>query len=597
STLRYWDYYNMTGIFTDLHERAKNRETFSKLYDIIISRENILLAYRTIKSNKGSRTAGTDGKTIDSIKVQTDEEIVTLIKQKLLNYRPKKVRRVFIPKPNGKQRPLGIPCILDRIIQQCFKQVLEPIAEAHFYKHSYGFRPMRATHHAMARVQHLINFNRLHYIVDIDIKGFFDNVNHTKLMKQLWNMGIQDRKVLRIISKMLKAEIEGEGRPIKGTPQGGILSPLLSNIVLNELDQWVAGQWADFETTFTYAREDGKYAALKKTHLKEGYIVRYADDFKILCRDWKTAQKWYHAVKSYLQERLKLDISPEKSQILNLRKRCSEFLGFTIKAGKKGQRRVSHTGINNKKKQQIKKEAKERIQKIRQSPTAKNALLFNSYVLGLHNYFNRATHVSLEFSRLARDLRMFLYNRLKQVGKYEHPNNSPPVYLKFYSPNYKTFKIANVHLFPLANVKMKITMNFNQDITPFTVQGRKRINSDLHPDIQREVVRLMMSKLPERSVEYMDNRLSRYSMKMGKCEITGMFLYAEDAHCHHYLPSSLGGSDLFKNLRILHRDVHKLIHASRENTILELRNRLDLTDKMITTVNQYRKMCKLELID
>ncbi|MNC34336.1 hypothetical protein D3C76_424620 [compost metagenome] len=166
---------------------------------------------------------------------------------------------------------------------------------------------------------------------------------------------------------------------------------------------------------------------------------------------------------------------------------------------------------------------------------------------------------------------MFLYNRLKQVGKYEHPSNPPPVYLKFYSPNYKTFKIANVHLFPLANIKMKITMNFNQGLTPFTVQGRKRINSDLHPDIHREVVRLMIYKLPERSVEYMDNRLSRYSMNMGKCEITGMFLYAGD--------------------------VHTLIHASAKNTILELRNRLDLTDKMITTVNQYRKKCKLELID
>jgi len=211
-----------------LHERAKNKETFSKLYDMIISRENVLLAYRTIKSNKGSRTAGTDGKTIDDIKIETDEELIQLVRQTLLNYRPKKVRRVFIPKPNGKQRPLGIPCMLDRIIQQCFKQVLEPIAEAHFYKHSYGFRPMRATHHALARVQHLINFNRLHYIVDIDIKGFFDNVNHTKLMKQLWNMGIHDRKVLRIISKMLKAEIEGEGRPTKGTPQGGLCKALHS---------------------------------------------------------------------------------------------------------------------------------------------------------------------------------------------------------------------------------------------------------------------------------------------------------------------------------------------------------------------------------
>ena len=97
-----------------------------------------------------------------------------------------------------------------------------------------------------------MNMNGLHYVVDVDIKGFFDNVNHSLLIKQLWNLGIQDRKVLRLISKMLKAEIEGEGIPTKGTPQGGILSPLLSNIVLNELDKWIAGQWENFESNKSY---------------------------------------------------------------------------------------------------------------------------------------------------------------------------------------------------------------------------------------------------------------------------------------------------------------------------------------------------------
>lgn len=278
TTLRTWDYYNLTNVFTDLHEKAKEGTIFKNLYDLIVSRENILLAYRTIKSNTGSKTAGTDKRTIADIKTMTEFEIVTLIKTKLENYNPKKVRRVLIPKPNGKERPLGIPCIIDRIIQQCFKQILEPIAEAKFYKHSYGFRPLRSTHHAMARVQHLINLSGLHFVVDIDIRGFFDNINHTILMKQLWNMGIQDRKVLRLIGKMLKAEIDGEGTPRKGTPQGGIISPLLSNIVLNDLDQWVAGQWENFETVRKYNQNQAKYSALKKTNLKEGYIVRYADD-------------------------------------------------------------------------------------------------------------------------------------------------------------------------------------------------------------------------------------------------------------------------------------------------------------------------------
>jgi retron-type reverse transcriptase len=155
-TIRYWDYYGMTETFTDLYDRATNKESFKFLYDTITSRENILLSYRTIKSNKGSKTPGTDGKTITDIEKLSDNELVSEIQNKLKNYRPKKVRRKYIEKDNGKLRPLGIPCILDRIIQQCFKQVLEPIVEAQFYKHSYGFRPLRSTHHAMARVQYLV---------------------------------------------------------------------------------------------------------------------------------------------------------------------------------------------------------------------------------------------------------------------------------------------------------------------------------------------------------------------------------------------------------------------------------------------------------
>jgi retron-type reverse transcriptase len=168
---------------------------------------------------------------------------------------------------------------LDRIIQQCFKQVFEPIGEARFYKHSYGFRPLRSTHHAMARVQFLVNHSQLHYVVDIDIQGFFDNVNHSLLLKQLWNLGIQDRKVLACISKMLKAEIDGEGIPSRGVPQGGLLSPILSNVVLNDLDQWIAGQWENFETVYPHKQPGSKYQSLKNlSNLKEGYIVRYADD-------------------------------------------------------------------------------------------------------------------------------------------------------------------------------------------------------------------------------------------------------------------------------------------------------------------------------
>jgi RNA-directed DNA polymerase len=594
--LRYWDYYNITDTFTDLHQRAKNNEKFEFLYDTVTSKNNILLAYRTIKSNKGSKTPGTDGKTILDIENLSENELITEVQKQLGNYRPKKVRRKLIEKDNGKMRPLGIPCILDRIIQQCFKQVLEPIAESHFYNHSYGFRPLRSTHHAMARIQFLVNHSKLHYVVDIDIQGFFDNINHSLLIKQLWNLGIQDRKVLACIGKMLKAEVDGEGIPSKGSPQGGLLSPLLSNIVLNELDQWVANQWEFFPLHKTFKTREGELLAKKRTQLKEGYLVRYADDFKILCRDWRTAEKWFFAVKQFLKERLKLDISPEKSKIINLRKHESSFLGFTIRANRKGNKRVAHTFVKAEKIQKIKAEAKRRIQTLRSAPTAQNALLFNSFVLGLHNYFCRATHVNLAFSHLAYEIGAMMYNRLKTVGKYAHPTNPPPTYKKFYSLGIKTFEIAGIHLFPLANVKTKNVVSFTQSRTPFTVEGRKQIAKNLDRDIKQEIVLLLESKIPTRSVEYMDNRISRYSMKKGICEITGSFVHAQDVHCHHLIPLQLGGNDKFHNLRILHKEVHRLIHMTDPVKIDKLKRKLGVTEPMVLQINKYREKCELNQI-
>lgn len=141
--------------------------------DIIQSEENIKLAFRTIKTNTGSNTCGTDGLTIKDIKNVDIESYVEKVREKLKLYKPDKVRRVYIEKENGDKRPLGIPTIIDRLVQQCIKQVLEPICEARFYQHSYGFRANRSTHHAIARLNYLVNLSHFHYVVDIDIKGFF----------------------------------------------------------------------------------------------------------------------------------------------------------------------------------------------------------------------------------------------------------------------------------------------------------------------------------------------------------------------------------------------------------------------------------------
>lgn len=166
------------------------------------SKQNIILAYRNICKNNGSKTPGTDGKTIVEIQELPIEMVIKTIRNKLNYYQPKKVIRVEIPKDNGKTRPLGIPSIWDRLIQQCVLQVLEPICEAKFHERNNGFRPYRSTQNAIAQCYKMAQIQNLHFVVDIDITGFFDNIDHSKLIRQLWGLGIQDRKLIMIIKQM-----------------------------------------------------------------------------------------------------------------------------------------------------------------------------------------------------------------------------------------------------------------------------------------------------------------------------------------------------------------------------------------------------------
>ncbi|WP_455795596.1 group II intron reverse transcriptase/maturase [Clostridium butyricum] len=428
--------------------------------DYIVDESNILLAYRNIKNNKGSKTVGTDNKNIEHLKALRKDEFIDLIQNKFSNYTPKSIRRKEIPKPDGRLRPLGIPCINDRIIQQCIKQVLEPICEAKFHKHSYGFRPNRSTSHAIARCMFLMNITKLHYVVDIDIKGFFDNVNHSKLKKQLWKIGIRDKNLLSILGKILNSEIEGIGVPDKGTPQGGIISPLLSNVVLNELDWWISSQWETFETKKSYKH---KYQAQKTTNLKEMWFVRYADDFKIFCRDYKSAIKIFKAVKQWLKERLDLDINNEKSKITNLRRNYTEFLGFRLKVKLKKKRYVCSSRITKKAKQNIITKLKEQVKIIQKKQNIKQVSKLNSMILGIHNYYKYATHVSIEFSEIDFLVRKTLKIRLKNIINYK-PRLSETHKRLYGRYNGRPITIMDTTMFPIYSCRTKTALCFSQDI-------------------------------------------------------------------------------------------------------------------------------------
>ena len=615
--LRHAEYYQMQDTFDNLYSKSRNGEIFQNLMPLILSRENILLAYRNIKSNGGSKTRGTDKVVIDGIGRLSAEEYVEKLRYIVAGskhgYRPKAVRRKEIPKPNGKLRPLGIPCMWDRLVQQCIKQILEPICEAKFSENSYGFRPLRSVEHAIQRIYQLMQRANLHYVVEFDIKGFFDNVDHSKLIKQIWSLGIRDKHLLYVIKQILKAPIkmpDGEiQHPKKGTPQGGIISPLLANIVLNELDHWIDSQWIEHPITEKYSykvNSNGSkdlghaYRAMKTTGLKEMYIVRYADDFRILCRTKSEAERIRIAVSKWLWERLRLEVSPEKTRIVNVKKKYSEFLGFKIKVHPKGRKWTVESHVCDKalcrQKEALIEQAKKVAKPPQHSTESYEIHLYNAKVVGAQSYYKIATHINLDFNGLnlavmrvfTNRLRTQKCNRLRRKGR---PLTKAEIGLYGNTPMMRYVAGSDEPIYPIGFVQHKPPWTKKRKANLYTAEGRKEIHDNLR--INTSLMVQMMKSSGKNSTEYSDNRISLYSAQWGKCGITGIeFQCLEDIHCHHKLTKQYGGTDRYDNLVLLLPQVHRLIHAADEITIRKYLELLKLDKTQILKLNKYRELAK-----
>ena len=613
--IRNAEYYDMQTAFDKLYADSVSGRQFRNLVELIQRPENIMLAYRNLRKNSGSKTAGVDKKTISDLNKWSDKKLINHVQRKLDWYVPNAVRRVEIPKDNGKKRPLGIPTIMDRLIQQCILQVLEPICEAKFFKRSNGFRPTHSAENAIAQAERMIQNIGCYYVIDIDIHGFFDNVNHGKLLKQMWALGIRDKKLLSIISAMLKAEVAGIGFPEKGTPQGGIISPLLSNIVLNELDWWVASQWEEMPTKRNYVHriyangtpdKSNTIRALRiYTKLKECYLVRYADDFKIFCKKHSDAVKLFEATKQWLWERLGLEISPEKSKIVNVKRHYSEFLGFKLKVREKGKkpdgskRYVIEAHVRDKALKKIRARSKEIIGQIRRTydPKMEYRLIqkYNSYLIGIHNYYCIATHVNLDIHEIAFDVKKSLYNRLKH--RLQRTGSISNRYIQEKYGRSREVRYLNGHaVVPIAYVQHRVPMDRKIRVNPYTPEGRTEIHKDLAGLNLAVMNHLMNTPAGQQSVEYNDNRIALYVAQKGKCAVSGIALDANQVDCHHKKPLSLGGDDSYQNLIIVSDAVHVLIHSSSERTIKKYLNDLQLNSKQLAKLNNLRKLAEMPQI-
>ena len=364
----------------------------------ILTRENLNEALKQVVANKGA--PGVDGISTADIKglLRANEgALAQALKQSVLKgkYRPKAVKRVWIPKENGSQRPLGIPTVIDRLIQQAVAQKLQEVYEPKFSEGSYGYRPNRSAQDAIERILSYAN-EGYDWVIDMDLEKFFDTVNH-ELLIYIMERDIKDRRILTLILRMMKAPIEEDGKQTPctlGVPQGGCISPLLANILLNELDQLLESRGLRF--------------------------VRYADDMMIMCRSERSAKRVLESTARFIESRLKLKVNREKTKIARLASPDNlKFLGFGFR--KRGKEHKTHP--HTKSIMKLKRKIKETLGRSRGVSQQQYQEELSTLLRGWYNYFKIGlgkTRILTLDEHTRRRIRMLYWKRWKRIKtKYE----------------------------------------------------------------------------------------------------------------------------------------------------------------------------------
>jgi RNA-directed DNA polymerase len=604
-----------------LYGKSKKGIAFTGLMEAISNEVTIITAIHNIKANAGSKTAGVDRNKMDKYLQMPKETVIELIRNTVSDYKPKPAKRIYIEKANGKQRPLGIPTVLDRIIQECIRIIIEPICEARFYPHSYGFRPYRAQKHAVRDIVNIINGsnksdNMPIYALEGDIKGCFDNINHRILLGKLWKIGIHDKRLLKIISQMLKAgymEKDLFFDTTVGTGQGSVISPLLANVYLNDFDWYVGRKYYHPFPKLKLKSSDMR--KLRQQGIFPKYNIRFADDWVILTTAEKEAHRLKKELSKYFKYRLKLEISEEKTVVTSMLVNAVKFLGFNIRADKskknKGKSTVRYVAKPYPDYIKLGKKIKNLRPAIREikEQRALNCRVaqieyVNSIIIGIAEYIKSSisSHAFNMIDYRVNNMvfavwkRMYPKSYLQMKIQLQQLGNLPARHegheTKTFAVKYQGKWVGITYAF-LTHVQYE-KKPFNQNMTPYTAEGRmlyqkyrssQKSSPRDRPALYSPTVLKMSAYKTKYNFEYYMNREYAFNRDKMVCRCCQRpLLHTEQRECHHVYPNlPLNQLNKVPNLAWVCTECHKQIHGKEipQSTEVKFKRKIiSLRDKL-----------------